>query len=546
MTLKTPVASKEQQEGQGAVDTAAGSDDGEDEPLIERGVGISRSHSMLPRPPTASSSRSRPVVVAVVLSCLLVLVLLGLSAALQLFPFSSHSPFPSPSSPGLPSDWVPGGQPRLHDRLGWLEDVLPLAELQALRQSPDDQLASSEAAPSNSQTAALRAFFEHYTRFHARSMRSLGPETKFLISRARGYYEQGMGNRLLAVVSAFLLAALTDRVFIVDWSRHPEDQFDLEDVFDSPPINWSVSQLERHYGKEVILEAEGQVANHITLTQQFDSDRATYEALLCGSLERWHASNGSAQVLLVDSNQFFAPLLWHNPRMRTRLEAWGFSNGQLGVWVLRYLFHPVAAVREQMNEMKAQHWRPYMIGVQLRTRDGHATSESITALAYRCALLLTDALPLSWKLNGEVGWFLATDNEDTRAVGTAILANYSQSTGLPAPDLVYASCTDALGGSQAVSRMRCALLHMALLGEVDDVVLSKKSTFGDIGHVTSGLAPMVLTSQQTCVRQPVADPCFHHWHHVRKLECFAAATIRSASLEDVNGRCSGDGLNWPT
>ena len=34
-------------------------------------------------------------------------------------------------------------------------------------------------------------------------MRSLGPDSKFVVFRARDYYQQGIGNRLVALVSAF-------------------------------------------------------------------------------------------------------------------------------------------------------------------------------------------------------------------------------------------------------------------------------------------------------------------------------------------------------
>ena len=63
-------------------------------------------------------------------------------------------------------------------------------------------------------------------------------------------------------------------------------------------------------------------------------------------------------MVLVDYNQFFTPLMWHNPRLRAQLEAMGFSNGQLAVWVLCYLLRPHAAVRQQMEEVRAKYWRP--------------------------------------------------------------------------------------------------------------------------------------------------------------------------------------------
>ena len=70
--------------------------------------------------------------------------------------------------------------------------------------------------------------------------------------------------------------------------------------------------------------------------------------------------------------------------------------------------------------------------------------------------------------------------------------------------------------------------------------------------VSNTNAPLVMDSHmsgalKTYARagQPVADPCFHHWHYVRRLQCFNASVIRSASVEGINGRCIGEGANSP-
>ena len=248
---------------------------------------------------------------------------------------------------------------------------------------PANLLPPPPPPPTADSRTLLRAFFAEYTRFHARSMRSLGPDTKFLIVHARPYKVQGMGNRLLALVSGFLLAALTERVLIVDWSRNPDDGFAIDDLFDEPPINWRVSELERQLwpaGRR--RHAIYDTTTVISVLEHWEMSSAEYERLACSNLSMW-SGRGSPQFLTLDSNQFFAPLLWHNSHLRARLESWGLSNGQLGVWVFRYLFHPVSAVRQYMDEIKAQHWRPYMIGVQLRTKDGHETNDDITKLNYR-------------------------------------------------------------------------------------------------------------------------------------------------------------------
>ena len=506
-----------------------------------------------------SAAYSRPCLLAVCGGCVggvVAFLLLLLSPRSLPFAHSSvfHSPFgsASPTSSILPADasfrlapnWVPGYQPRLQQRMQWLDDVLPLDELYRLRADPDAApLQSSVHNTADPLAASLRAFFANYTRFHARSMRSLGPDTKFLICRALPYKDQGLGNRLLAVASGLLLAALTERVFILDWTRCSDD-FDIGDILDTPPFDWRLAPLEQHYGAEAVKAAEGQAGNIIHFNENYEQCKADYERLLCGDLEQWRG-NASAQFVTLDSSQFFAPLLWHNPLTRAQLERWGFSNGQLSVWLFRYLFHPSAVVRQRMNDFKAQHWRPYMVGVQLRTRDGHATSTAITSLCYRCALLLTDALPRAWKENDEVGWFLATDDDNKLLVGQQILRSYAAAANVPAPQLVYAACPAAVQNeTAAVAKMRCAAMHMALLGEVDDLVASKASSFGDVGHALSALAPMTLTEHLTCTRQPLTDACFHHWHYVRRLQCFRPRDIRGAAMEDINGRCVGDGRHW--
>ena len=68
----------------------------------------------------------------------------------------------------LAPNWVPATQPRLQQRMRWLEDVLPLAELYAIRADPDRVPAlSSIYSSSDPLASSLRAFFANYTRFHA-------------------------------------------------------------------------------------------------------------------------------------------------------------------------------------------------------------------------------------------------------------------------------------------------------------------------------------------------------------------------------------------
>ena len=381
----------------------------------------------------------------------------------------------------------------------------------------------------------LGAFFGNYTVFHAQQLKDMGNHTRFLIHSTWHYSSHGMGNRLLSLVAAFLYAVLTERVLILDW-RHSEDQWDLDDLFASPPIDWDFRRLADHYGgNQFILDAKGK---HPTLEVNehwgSENNRLSYEELLCSPLNS--TLRQDTQFLAMYGNQYFSPLLIHNVHVRSRLESAGFSAGRLAPPVMRFLLTLVPGLRKKIEDYKAEYWRPYMIGIQVRTKEGHVSGDAMSLLAFKCAKTLTEALPLSWRQRGDVGWYVATDNASMAIMGKALHPQCTQHTPYPLP-VSYLDCPQDF----SKEGIECAIQHMFLLAEADDLVMTKASTFGDISHAVSMLAPMVTTDQVTCFRQPWVDPCFHHWQQARLLKCY---TDQAVNMEDVNGFCVGREFPW--
>jgi len=70
--------------------------------------------------------------------------------------------------------------------------------------------------------------FQQYKEQHHRIMAEKPENQRFLVWEAGGY---GLGNRILSLLSAFLLANLTNRALIVDWKSSPACSAPLADLF---------------------------------------------------------------------------------------------------------------------------------------------------------------------------------------------------------------------------------------------------------------------------------------------------------------------------
>jgi len=82
--------------------------------------------------------------------------------------------------------------------------------------------------------------FQQYKEQHHRIMAEKPENQRFLVWEAGGY---GLGNRILSLLSAFLLANLTNRALIVDWKSSPACSAPLADLFMEPGFQWDLVRV---------------------------------------------------------------------------------------------------------------------------------------------------------------------------------------------------------------------------------------------------------------------------------------------------------------
>ena len=157
-----------------------------------------------------------------------------------------------------------------------------------------------------------------YTQFHRASLSTPSPSTRYL------YFVTwaGFANRVLALLSALVLAILTDRVLLVDDGAFPDDLFEL-------PIRWLASEC-AYFSALPRTSDEWRVVE--TEQKPFTAELAW---LGCANLS-------APRVLEYRSiAQYLVPVLLHNPNLRgaALLRELGDSPVQS---LLRYLLPPSA------------------------------------------------------------------------------------------------------------------------------------------------------------------------------------------------------------
>jgi len=172
--------------------------------------------------------------------------------------------------------------------------------------------------------------FNKYARQHSSLPGELVVHTKY-----------GLGNRLLTLVSAFVLAVLSKRKLLVDWSEHASS---LSDLLEEPAgMQWELPKDYPTYQTP-----------HLELLLHSPSLQNAAAALACQNLsETWQ---GIPTVHIV-SDQYFLPLLILNKHFKLQLrELLGTSaespEADLFGIAARWLLRPAPGVRHLVHSLQ--------------------------------------------------------------------------------------------------------------------------------------------------------------------------------------------------
>jgi hypothetical protein len=293
-----------------------------------------------------------------------------------------------------------------------------------------------------------------------------------------------LSNRIMSIVSALLFCMLTNYSVYFDFRYNYYSNYD--DLFE-PIQNFE-------YGREFSFNLfNGQPRDPDYLLSMYESRNVKIETLetMLGCMKLTPTSTKKEiKYMVISSNQYFVPLLAHNPVFHTSIQSW-FPDGDIFGPIARRLFRPNKLVRSMVEEFKKSvHWDDHIvIGLQMRNGGDFAERPlikedwiSIASAAKQMVMTIRELDKT--KANKPYAYFLATDTASSRLAAKKYLPLKEENVW----EYGEFQKSDDVGGIQQ------ALVDLTLLSETDDLIVTAYSTYGYFASSLTRKRPVIFTS----------------------------------------------------
>uniref|UniRef100_A0ACD5XY92 Uncharacterized protein n=1 Tax=Avena sativa TaxID=4498 RepID=A0ACD5XY92_AVESA len=346
---------------------------------------------------------------------------------------------------------------------------------------------------------------------------------------------RGLGNRILATVSAFLYAVLTDRVLLVDRMETFGDLF----CEPFPGATWLLPLDFPLEGYKDLWESAAESYENVTLhnnTGPASEHRFVYIHLdhLATQANRLVYCDDHRQFLhrvqwvFLRTDGYIAPSFFLNPAYREELERMFPRKDSVFYVLSRYLLHPTNDVWGMVTRFYDSYLKnaDERLGIQIRVFDEDKPHKYILDQILACTSqehLLPESIAMSAgaapPLRPTAGARVRTKAVLTTGLsgwyGDSIREMYWLSTS--ATGELVSVHQPSHEEHQSMFRVRHdmkALAEMYLLSMTDKIVTSGWSTFGYVGTALGGLTPYIMMRPENrtvpdppCKRAMSMEPC---------------------------------------
>ncbi|TPX32707.1 hypothetical protein SmJEL517_g04260 [Synchytrium microbalum] len=273
----------------------------------------------------------------------------------------------------------------------------------------------------------------------------------------------GLGNRLPQLVNGVVLALIANRTVLLEYPDYIRENWQFSLDFDS-------SNRELGRQQVVVMDEKARDLISISITESLDNH---FNDDKRGGIRTW--------VIL--GADYHVPYWQANPHYKEKLEAL-FPDGRIAHHVLRKTIRLKPELERALSEYKSIHFRPYMIGIHVRTHNRHSDIGLMRTYA-----AIAEQLAMSSNRKHDVAFHLATDNIKVRQELEMWLGinrtrhlniNFEEGNAMNNP-----------GGSDVA-----AALDFMALATCDDVVATHSSTFGHWAATLAGRPYTIVNLRQ--------------------------------------------------
>ncbi|KAF9428075.1 hypothetical protein BGZ94_003440 [Podila epigama] len=240
--------------------------------------------------------------------------------------------------------------------------------------------------------ASFEGYWNEYLEFHATMVR---PESEGGVAQSKKRFlvfqpsDDGLGNRLQALLSSVVLAMLSRRAIILDWVATPQCNANFTDLFEHPKgLAWDFNTtLPMKYKDSQEYKSKPEIwypyCRNCALRSPIDTT-SPWSDLLCRQDLGLNSTKPLIQIL---STQWFLPVLQHNPYWRAEL-CQMFPNGGSNAFevLAKTLLKPAKPVQDKIDSVLSRIPKDAtLIGLQVRRTENNAVGHEIEDAFLSCA-----------------------------------------------------------------------------------------------------------------------------------------------------------------
>ncbi|GJJ75576.1 hypothetical protein EMPS_07934 [Entomortierella parvispora] len=212
-------------------------------------------------------------------------------------------------------------------------------------------------------------------------------DKKFLIFQPS---DDGLGNRLQALLSSVVLAMVSRRAIILDWVAMPQCNANFTDLFQHPKdLSWDLSTTLPLHKDDAIFKKKPEIwypyCRNCALRSAIGPD-STWSNLLCeGSL--FGLPQANEKYIQILSTHWFLPVIQHNPHYRQELCQMFPEGGKNAFEILaKKLLRPSREVQRKVDSVLERIPKDAtLIGLQVRRTENNAVGQGIENSFLSCA-----------------------------------------------------------------------------------------------------------------------------------------------------------------
>ncbi|KAG2377601.1 hypothetical protein C9374_009117 [Naegleria lovaniensis] len=373
----------------------------------------------------------------------------------------------------------------------------------------------------------------------------------------RPWQSSGLANVMIGLTSSFMLSLLSGRLFFINWYGHYYCNIHAKNLFQKPHprYNWwyedfltdsNVNECARNYPTlKIPTLFDDSLKNYygnLELTHRARESDYMFELLKCLNITEEFDRMGP--IIEITSNQYFLPLLYQFNPYHSALLHLMFRDADMFGPLSRFLYHPLPSIQQKIDKYLEEHdiyssphllenrrqGNTVMYGIQIRRNENEKQMDWFREKheKYFWQACRQELLSKHNQLFPNQDYKIMVISDNITVVDHAKMEfGHDKILHYEEQKLTFTRDSESIVG---------ALIDAWLFSHSQGFVVSKHSTFGNLGHGRASIKPFIVyhyNHGENCAwfKPHTSEPEFHWYGRHREISSCRGVAMKRKELK---------------